>query len=101
MKEEIPVKKAIEYTAAGQTKHTDKRGSGQFQYTDWVGRTLKLQQEELTASEEACEGHRVEASVGLPDPGSEAALLVVQAVMEAMELHYDYELTAKPTESGA
>lgn len=86
-------KTAIHYTGT-DTEHIDRRFSGQFLYLDPDGRKFKLESEELTVTEEA-DAATATASVGLPDPGTEAALLLVRAVMEAMELHYDYDLVAK------
>lgn len=84
----------IEYTGF-DTKHIDRKTNADFTLIDPDGRHLSLRAEELTVSEEGCTGERVGATVGLPDPKSEAALLLMNALMKAMELDYDYELVAK------
>ncbi|WP_017602431.1 hypothetical protein [Nocardiopsis lucentensis] len=63
-----------------------------FTYIDPDGRRLHTSMEDVTVSEETCEGWRVEASVSLPEPGTEAAVLVVRALMAAMEIDDRYQL---------
>lgn len=83
----------VQYTNSGETQYLDGR-AGDFTYLDPSGRTIRLDCEELTVTEDACT-HEVSATVGLPDPGTDAALLLMRALMQAMELHEDYELVKK------
>ena len=77
-----------------ETTHTNEKVAGQFQYTDWDGRSFTLDIEELTVIEPACVGNAV-ARVGLPEPGSEAAFLLVDAVLAAMAMGESYELVKR------
>ncbi|WP_435112384.1 hypothetical protein [Nocardiopsis synnemataformans] len=87
------MKAAIEYTGF-ETKHIDKKFRGQLDYTDPEGRRLTIEDEVMTVREEGCTDW-VSASVSLPDPGTEAAQLLVRAVLAAMEMDEDYELVKK------
>jgi hypothetical protein len=82
----------IEYTGR-ETKHHDRKSKYDFTLIDPDGRRLSTELEELTVSDQGCTGEHFEATVSLPDPKSEAALLLMRALMKAMEL--DYELVAK------
>lgn len=87
-------KTAIEFDGF-KTKHTDRRFAGEFDYTDPTGRRFTLDTEELTVAEEGCTGEVVTATVGLPDPGTEAAHLLLAAVLTAMDMQDDYEVVKK------
>lgn len=86
-------KTAIKYTGFA-TERTDKRFRGEFDYTDPDGRRCTLDCEELTVAEEGCTGEVVTATVGLPDPGTEAAHLLLAAMLTAMGMD-DYEVVKK------
>ena len=87
-------KTAIKYTGTA-TERLDKKFRGEFDYTDPGGRRFTLHNEELTVSEEGCTGEMVTATVGLPDPGTEAAYLLLAAVLNAMDMGDDYEVVKK------
>lgn len=90
----------IEFTGF-ETKHltrnygVDGRGRADFTYIDPDGRRLHTVLEELTVSEQTCEGPRIAATLGLPDPGTEAAFLLVNALLKAMDMDEDYALAAR------
>jgi hypothetical protein len=82
----------IEYTN-GQTIRGEEPGEAEFIYLDCgVGR-LSLYPGELTSLENR-DGVDVETTIYLPDPGTDAAIEFLQAVLAAMEMD-DYELVKK------
>lgn len=87
------MKTAIKYTGSA-TERLDKKFRGEFDYTDPDGRQFTLDIEELTVAEEGCTGEMVTATVGLPDPGTEAAHLLLTAMLAAMDMD-DYEVVKK------
>lgn len=91
------VTSTVQYTGSG-TKYLDAPHQGDFTYLDPAGRRITLDREELTVAEEGCTGV-AEATVGLPDPGSEAALVLMRALMKAMGLDGSYEITEKQAAS--